>query len=391
MDHFLESERFFTIVILFTFVQVLQIASHRFPSINQQVAQLLRDELSRGAWSDTMPGRNQLTEQLGVSGRTVEIALQQLEKEGLIEGQGAGRKRRILTKITPKTTQQLRVAIFLPSRLDRNDDFLIQLRYLIEEAGHIPFYPEKSMSDFSMDTAAIARYVKSSPADIWVIVAGSRGLLEWFSSQEKPVFALFGRRRGVAIASAGPDKTHATIASTRRLIELGHQRITLLCRKARRLPQPGKIEQTFLHELTTAGLPVGSFNLPDWEENKDGFNTMLASLFEHTPPTALVVDEPFLYNAAFYFVARRGLRVPHDLSMICTDSHPAFAWCEPSVAHINWDNRPVIRRVIRWINNIQQGRLDKRQTLTKAKFIEGGTIGPVQRSTSQKLKIPSSP
>ena len=49
------------------------------------------------------------------------------------------------------------------------------------------------------------------------------------------------------------------------------------------------------------------------------------------------------------------------------------------VAHIGWDYRPTVRRVIRWVNNTALGKDDRRQSFTKAEFVEGGTIGPVPK------------
>lgn len=82
--------------------------------------------------------------------------------------------------------------------------------------------------------------------------------------------------------------------------------------------------------------------------------------------------------AAQQFLAGRGLRVPGDVSLVCTDADPALVWCQPSVAHIRWDSRPVVRRVVRWAANISHGKQDRRQTLTKAEFVSGGTIGPAK-------------
>ena len=82
------------------------------------------------------------------------------------------------------------------------------------------------------------------------------------------------------------------------------------------------------------------------------------------------------YIAALQFCANRGLRVPQDVSLICTDADPTFAWCQPSVAHIRWDSRPVVRRIVRWAANVSCGQEDLRQTLTPAEFVPGGTIGP---------------
>ena len=54
-----------------------------------------------------------------------------------------------------------------------------------------------------------------------------------------------------------------------------------------------------------------------------------------------------------------------------------FTWAKPSIAHIRWDHRQVVRRVLRWTNNIARGRNDRRQSFTKAEFVGGGTVGPV--------------
>ena len=186
------------------------------------------------------------------------------------------------------------------------------------------------------------------------------------------------RRSSLSIASAGPDKASTLSTATRRLLDLGHRRISMLCRWPRRIPEPGKSERAFLKQLMEAGIEVSKFHLPDWDESKEGFLTMLNSLFGTTPPTALIVDEAFLFNATYYALSQRGLRIPEDVSLICTDSDPVFAWCQPSVAHMDWDYRPTIRRTVRWVNNVGHGKNDRRQTNTKAEFVEGGTIGPAK-------------
>ena len=49
-------------------------------------------------------------------------------------------------------------------------------------------------------------------------------MLEWFAEHRLPTFAFVGRRRGVRIASTGPDKEPAMRTLVRRLVELGHRR-----------------------------------------------------------------------------------------------------------------------------------------------------------------------
>lgn len=70
--------------------------------------------------------------------------------------------------------------------------------------------------------------------------------------------------------------------------------------------------------------------------------------------------------------------MPQEVSLVCTDADPTFDWCQPSVAHIRWDSRPVVRRIVRWAANVSQSKEDVRQTLTPAEFVPGGTIGPAK-------------
>jgi DNA-binding LacI/PurR family transcriptional regulator/biotin operon repressor len=350
----------------------------RVLSAVEQVAGRLREELMRELWGGLMPGVDRLAEDLGVSRKTVEAAVQILEGEGLLIPQGVGRRRRIVLPTGEKPEPALRVAILLNEPVDRRLDYMVEIQHEFLKAGHTAFYPDKCLSDLGMDPRRVARMVEQNGADAWVVLGGSSEVLAWFAAQPVPAFAIFGRRRGLRLPGVGPDKAPAMAAATRALIRCGHRRIVLLARTGRRLPKPGASERAFLSELAAAGISPGSYHLPDWEVSIKGFHARLESLFRLTPPTALVIQEAAFYVAALQFCANRGLRVPEDVSLVCTDADPNFGWCQPSVAHIRWDTGPVIRRVVGWAANVGKGKADLRQTLTKAEFVEGGTIGPAK-------------
>jgi DNA-binding LacI/PurR family transcriptional regulator/biotin operon repressor len=346
-----------------------------FSSITEQVTGHLRKEMAYGRWRTTMPGTNRLAEELRVSRKTVESALKNLEAEGLLLGQGAGRRRLIAKATELDSARPMKMALLLAEAVDRNQNYYVQIDHELSKAGHTVVHPARSQLDLGMDEKRIGPLLESTEADAWVVAAASRSILEWFAARPEPTFALFGRREGLPMAGVGPDKVAAHVAVTRNLIELGHRRITHLTRQRRRLPQPGPTELAFLHELETRNLPVGNYNLPDWDDSKEGLQRCLHSLFLVTPPTALICNEPLIFTAALQFLTTRRLRVPKDISIVCSDADPNFAWSEPSVAHIRWDFRPVVHRIVTWANNVSRGKEDKRQTLTKAEFVEGGTMG----------------
>lgn len=350
----------------------------QFSSITEQVAAHLRDGLARGQWTGTMPGRDALAANLGVSPKTVQRALEMLEEAGMLGKQGAGRRRRITLSPRLAAARPLRVAILLGEAADRRSDYQVELRHELAEAGHAAVYPPKGMEDLGMEVKRIARMVERVQADAWVVTAGSLEVLSWFQERGLPTFALFGRRRGFTMAGGGPDKPPAIAAATRRLIELGHRRIVLLVRRRRRLPHPGASEQAFLDELAEHGIVPTAYHLPDWEATMDGFHGRLEALFRVTPPSAMIVDEVPFFAAVQQFLARRCLQVPEDVSLVSTDADLSFDWCRPSVSHIRWDSAPVVSRIVAWAGNVSRGKKDLRQISTPAEFVAGGTIGPVR-------------
>jgi DNA-binding LacI/PurR family transcriptional regulator/biotin operon repressor len=340
----------------------------------EQVATHLRGELARGRWSGLMPGQKLLAEELGASHNAVEAALRQLEREGLLVGQGAGRRRKIVLP-DGNAPRPLRIALLDYEPVASTAGYVIELQHLLTAAGHTAFFTEKSLLELGMDVARIGHLVERTEADAWVIIAGSRGVLEWFCRQPVAVFALFGRRDDLPIPGTGPDKPRAYADAARHLIQLGHQRIVHLARRMGSAAEPRLSEKAFLAVLESSGIATGDFNLPNWEETPEGLQKILTSLFRVTPPTAMIIDEVPLFSATQQFLAGRGIRVPQQVSLICTDPDPSFAWCIPTIAHIRWDAAPVVRRILRWAANVSHGKRDVRQTLVPAEFVPGGTVG----------------
>ncbi len=345
-------------------------------SVAEQVATHLRAELREGKWCTTLPGRERLAAELGVNAKTVEAALRHLEAEGLLLPSRKGSRRRIADGAMERASS-LRIAILLSEREDRAVDFLVDIRHHLLHAGHDAYHAERSLVDLAMNPDRIAGLVSSTSADAWIVVAGSREVLEWFAAASVPAFALFGPMTGIRIAGAGPRKAPAIAEAARTLLGFGHRRVSMIVRPRRRRPLPAPPEQAFLDELMAHGIVPAPYHLPEWDETPERFHEMLDSIFRLTPPTALIVDEAVLFVAVMQFCLARRIRVPEDLSLICTDGDPVFSWCRRKVAHIAWNRAPVLRRVAQWADHLSRGKADERQVFSVAKFVPGDTIGPV--------------
>jgi len=348
-------------------------------SVPEQLATHLRGEIVAGRLHGLMPGVLRLETEMGVNRKTVEEALRILEREGLLIPQGVGKRRKIEQDQGVRATTSLRLGILLYEKNDRNMDYIIELQHSLEEAGHIPFYPPKSLVELGMEVGRVERMIGRTEADAWVVVAGTRAVLEWFIAQGMPVMATFGRRRGLPIASVGPDKPPAIRAAAKALLALGHRRVVFLTRSGNVQPRLCATAQSFLHELSAHGITPSPYHLPEWKETIEGFHACLEGLFRITPPTAMIIDEvPFLI-ATYQFLAARKLSVPQDISLVCAESSRDFAWCRPEISHIRWAAQPVVRHIVQWANHLAAGKSDVRQLFTLAEFVPGGTIGPPKR------------
>jgi DNA-binding LacI/PurR family transcriptional regulator len=351
----------------------LKLLSH-----TEQVADHLRSELLRGRWTGHMPGAMSLQAELGTSHNTVDLALKQLEAEGLLIPQGSGKPRLIVLPEGHKPPG-LRISILLYDADDRQIHYVVEILHQLQKAGHTVSFSSKTLTEMGMNVRPVANYVKANPADAWIVLSGSESVLRWFESQPFPVFGLFGHMAEVPIAGTGPSKSPTIIEVTRKLVALGHRRIVMLTREERRKPVPGIPEQMFLNELKALGIKTGPYNIPDWKETPDGFQLLFDALFKHTPPTAMLLEGvPIVFGTLQQF-CRRKISVPEDISIIALDADPAFHWSMPPISHIRYDSKPWIRRIVRWAHNVAHGKDDRGNGYSPAEFVEGGSIGPVKK------------
>lgn len=358
-------------------LQLSGMPKRAFSSVTDQVVELLRDGMLTGRWRSTLPGRDQLTRELGVSNTTMETAMRRLVKEGLLVSQGAGKRRRIVLPEGRNAPRHFRVRFLAYESIDRISPPVVGLLDSLNKSGFTAKFAAKSLLDLGMKVDRVARFVQSVPADAWIVAAGSREVLEWFSDQPQPAYAYFGVKSGLPIAGCGVKKDIRALV--KRLVQLGHKRIVLLKREEHSHLKPSLFARDFLDALRSEGITTNSYHLPTWGYHAEGLHHCLESQLKITPPTALIVGEATMMHGVSVHLAGRGIIAPRDVSLVCLDQDPAFSWYETPVSHYDWDFAPITRRVVHWAKNVARGTNDQRQTAIMARFVEGGTIGPAPR------------
>jgi DNA-binding LacI/PurR family transcriptional regulator len=317
---------------------------------------------------------------LDVSKDTVRSALLMIEQEGVLTGMGHGRRRAVVSPEKAVSARRtLRVVIlFRDPLVEQNSSMqrlLLQLQRRVEGAGHACIFAPKSQSELNSSVPRIARMVHAMQGDAWVVVGGDLELLHWFAAQPLPAMAL-GGRQGAALAGTGVDGVPLLRAVTKQLVGLGHRRIVMVCPRAWRVPFRSRVVESFLEELSACGVATGDYNVPDWEPTQEGVQALLESLFQLTPPTALILEEPAHVVATITHLAQRRMRVPQEVSLISMGREAALAWCRPEISYFDWDNELLVRRISRWVSAVAGGKADRETISFPLKFIPGATIGP---------------
>jgi DNA-binding LacI/PurR family transcriptional regulator len=275
----------------------------------------------------------------------------------------------------------LRIAVMASSPLSEgnahSNELSLSVMHHIKAAGH-ECIEAPSAKELNYNLKRIGKVVADTKADAWLLFSASREMLEWFAGQGIACYALGGHLTGLAIPGSVVSLPPMLSQIVDALAAQGHRRIVFISPKVWRLPQPSPIVVGFLEALARHGLKPSVYNAPDWEEDGPGLSTLLNGLFKATPPTALIMTEACGCIGALSFLARRGLQVPKDVSVVTLQSDPTLAWHEPEIAHLKWPVKPYVRHIARWVDALVHGGTFLDQARLSTELVQGSSIGPVR-------------
>ena len=357
-------------------------------SLVEQTASHVIEGLRAGHWGGKLPGVQRLATECDVSRNTMRAVFRLLEGQGVLAPAGRGRSRTVRPggRSSPAKSA-LRVAVLLKCPLSEEEPdvqgFLLKLQHDLEAAGHACVFARKCQMELRDDLPRMKRQVRETEADAWVILRGTRPLLEWFAQAPVPALALGGRALGVPIASVGSATLSGCMEAVRLLAGLGHRRIVLLTSREMRHPIPPPLLAEIIAEIVPSGSGDTAYHLPDWDETPAGLVGLLRELFRFTPPTAIVVIQTNWMLGVLSFLAQRRLRVPADVSLVSAGIDSDLVWHSPPLAHLRSQDEQLLRRIMRWVGAAARGRADRKSELIPVEFIHGESIAPPPRRTAR--------
>ena len=107
-------------------------------------------------------------------------------------------------------------------------------------------------------------------------------------------------------------------------------------------------------------------------------------MFRITPPTGILTIEPGHTFAVLSFLARRGLRIPEDVSLFCAIPDPIFRWHKPAIGTLDYRVEPHVQRMVQWLQALESGSIFLGSQTISLAYLAGGCVGPVKGGETRK-------
>ncbi|HSC92129.1 MAG TPA: LacI family DNA-binding transcriptional regulator [Gaiellaceae bacterium] len=163
-------------------------------------------------------------------------------------------------------------------------------------------------------------------------LSGDHGHYERLIAEGARIVFVNGTLTGLAVPSVGVDERTAGELATRHLIELGHEQIGFVAGPEHYLPTQLKNSGREAALLASGLSPNGL--VANTQFSVAGGRAALAQLLaKAAPPSAVICSSDVMAIGVLQEAARRGLRVPEDLSVVGFDGIAAD-WTEPRLTTI---------------------------------------------------------
>lgn len=348
-------------------------------SLSAQTCDAIRKAIIDGTWRDFLPSERRLCEILHVSRPTVRTALHQLAREGLVEIH-QGRRNRLLRKhrqlsrapsrlvglFTPEPVSQMAFATFqgITEMRTHLSDLGFSTEVLICPPGSPRMHGRKLEGFISRNRLACG-----------VLLSVSHDIQRWFQQRRIPALVLGSCHADVRLPSLDVDYRSVCRHAAGVLLGKGHRRIALLVPDSSVAGDLAS-EAGFREAAQTASTAGADFTVVRHGGTAQSIGAKLDVLFNSSrAPTALVVAKPQHVFIVILYLLKRGLTVPHTVSLIARDHDHIFETVSPPIAHYIVAQDTYAHRLSRLVQQlVNHGSLPSEPQLIFPKYFAGGTV-----------------
>lgn len=314
--------------------------------------------IAAGEWGHLLPGERRLASLLKVGRDTVRLALQQLEREGVLAPADVGNRRKILSVpkgVPPEDEKPLKIGFLGHCSLERlPQPTLLEIDRirdaLSSKGGSLEVYAPGWYSQRN-PAQRLEILIKEEQCSVWILRRSSEAVQKWFMKNRIPCMIRGYPYPGIDLPHLDTD-WHATARhAAAQLWRLGHRRVVVLrpaealqgveaaVRGVMELGEPG-FEASILVE---DGTPLGVSRV------------LVRALHYKEPPTAIIATRPRQAATALTWLATQGIRVPQHISLITLAWEPFLDHLVPEISGYRADPEAVAKLVVRRMERLAAG------------------------------------
>lgn len=315
----------------------LLISPNRGASLEVQTVRWLRKAIAIGLWAQYLPGERELSERIGVSRPTLRLALEQLERDGLIEVRSR-RRRRIVAGMVGKAAALSKkgvVGLLMPEvvleQLPFQRDLLDVARERLAKKG-FRIEPHLRAACFTGRPArALQSLTENNPVDAWLLVNAPSRVHRWFARHHISCVVSGSCEAETKLPSVDVDHGVACHHAVGVLARSGRRHIALVLPK---VSQPGDVESEREFNLAVSEYPLKIKSLVvRHEETVEGLKSSLDKVLACAdPPDCFLVARPPFALTTLMHLLDRGYQIPEDVALISRADDPLLSYSSLQVS-----------------------------------------------------------
>jgi DNA-binding LacI/PurR family transcriptional regulator len=321
-----------------------------------ECVRVMKLRIESGEWSRLLPGERRLAETLQVGRDTVRLALQQLEREGVLEAAAAGARRRITGVAAPSgKIISLRIGMLAHRRLEQlPQPVLLEVddirRALADKGGSLEVFSPAWYEQRS-PARRLATLLEEEPCSAWILLRSSAAVQQWFMERRVPCLIRGYPHPGIALPHLDVD-WHATARhAAGQLWRMGHRRVVVLSP-----PESLKGVEAAVRGVMDLGEPGFEVTVQVENGTPAGVGKVLARALQvKEPPSAIIATRPRQAATALTWLASQGIRVPQHLSLITLAWEPFLDHLVPEITGYRADTDAVAKLVVRRLERLVAG------------------------------------